>query len=197
MNAVSKLSVLVLLCLVSIPVAFAYTGSFAFAPALTGGPDTKTTTMFDVDTGVENPQELLTDLNFVYKIIVETSEPESGPLHVKEYPDGDDPAWDIIVPKKLNDVLIKATIYFWGPSTGTTMTIVHQHAGEPDEYLTATIVSPTVLDASGRALWVFETTSFSSFYVNHKPDHSLNLPYLFITLITLCSALPVVVLRRN
>ncbi len=179
-------------------VATAYTGSFVFSPPLTGGPDTKETTKFDVDTVTSNPQEIITDLNFVYKIIIETVSGQTGPLHVKEYPDGDDPAWDIIVPKKINDDLIKATIYFWAPSdSAATITVIHQHTGEPDVTLIATRVSPEVSDGAGRVLYVFETTSFSSFFVNKKHERNLQVPYIALTLLTVCSLLPAALLRKH
>lgn len=191
---IASIAILLLL----LPAVDAYTGSFAFSPALPGGPATKTTTMFDVDTETSNPQTIVTDLNFVYKIVIETVSGQTGPLHVKEYPDGDDPAWDIIVPKKINDDLVKATIYFWAPdSTSSTITIIHQHTGEPDETLTATKVSPTVTDSSGRILWVFETSSFSSFFVNKKPEEHHDIPYIYISLLLFFSLSACILLRKK
>jgi len=191
-------TIFIVLLVLLLPTVNAYTGSFIFSPALTGGPSTKTTTMFDVDTVTSNPQEIITDLEFVYKIVIETSTGETGPLHVKEYPDGDDPAWDIIVPKKINDALVKATIYFWAPdSMSDTMTIIHEHTGEPDVFLTAYKVSPTVTDSSGRILWYFETTSFSTFYANKKPEREHRIPYVTLAILTLLSASACILLRKQ
>jgi hypothetical protein len=181
-----------------LPSVQAYTGNFAFSPPLTGGPDTKETTVFDVDTETSNPQTIITDLNFVYKIIIETTSGQTGPLHVKEYPDGDDPAWDIIVTKPINDDLVKATIYFWAAnSTNTTMTVIHQHTGEPDIILTAYKVSPATTDSTGRILWYFETTSFSTFFVNKKPERELSIPYAYIGLLMIFSLSACILLRKK
>ena len=188
----------IVIVLLILPNVHGYTGSFAFSPALTGGPATKETTMFDVDTETTNPQTIITDLDYVYKIVIETVSGQTGPLHVKEYPEGEDPAWDIIVPKKINDDLVKATIYFWAPdSTSSTMTVVHHHTGEPDTYLTAYKVSPTVTDSSGRILWYFETTSFSSFFVNKKPESDRGIPYLYISLLLFFSLSACILLRKK
>ena len=193
-----KTATLIVLFVLVLPAVNAYTGSFVISPALPGGPSTKTTTMFDVDTVTSNPQEIITDLEFVYKIIIETVSGQTGPLHVKEYPDGDDPAWDIIVTKPINDDLVKATIYFWAPdSMSDTMTIIHEHTGEPDTFITAYKVTPTVTDADGRILWYFETTSFSTFYANKKPEREHRIPYVTLAILTLLSASACILLRKQ
>lgn len=187
------LSVLFLIVIMTMP-AYAYTGSFGVSPTAIG-PDKKTEDKFDIDTETTNPQEIMTDLFYVYKIIIETASGQTGPLHIKEYETGEDPAFDIILPKPINDDLVKATIYIWGPDD-PTLTIYHYHTGEPTYTIEATKVEPTVTREDGMVLWYFETTSFSSFFIN-KPRPIRQFPLIPVILLAILSAAPCIVLRRH
>ncbi len=190
---IKSLVTLILIVMMTTPV-YAYTGSFGIVPTAIG-PDKKTETKFDIDTETTNPQEIITDLFYVYKIIIETVSGQTGPLHIKEYETGEDPAFDIIIPKPINDDLVKATIYIWGPDD-PTLTIYHYHTGEPTYTIEATKVSPTVTRADGMVLWYFETTSFSSFFIN-KPRPPQQFPLVPVIILTLLSAVPCLVLRKS
>lgn len=166
--------------------AEAYTGSFALMPAAAGGPDHTTVENFDLDTGAANPQMIVLDLHFVESIIIETSEPVSGPLLVKEEPEGEQPAFSFTVPQKVNDVLIQATVFFWGPDVDS-LSINHLHHNEPPIAIVATKVQPLEYDENGNVLWRFTTPSFSEFYVGDKSASGREFPLVYASIIALAS----------
>ncbi|MFQ5620489.1 MAG: hypothetical protein ACE5FT_01445 [Candidatus Nanoarchaeia archaeon] len=149
------------------PVA-AYTGTFGVMPPLSPGPSKTTNTKFELDTEDSNPQTIITNLIYVQSIVVETNPEHEAPLHVKERPEGGSVAFSITVPKPINDDLVEATIFFWGPDV-PTLTITHDHNGAPPVVLSATKVQPTQTNSDGNVLWSITVNSFSDFYTS-KPE---------------------------
>ncbi len=178
--------ILLLIVLLGSASVEAYTGSFALMPAAAGGPDHTTVSNFDIDTGSANPQMIVLDLNFIESIIIETSEPISGPLLVKEEPEGEQPAFSFTVPQKINDVLIQATVFMWGPDV-ESLSINHIHNNEPPVAIEATKVQPLEYDENGNVLWRFTTPSFSEFMVGDKSSPEREFPMVYATLIALAS----------
>lgn len=175
--------------------AFAYSGSFATMPALPGGPATNTITNFDIDTRTNNPQTINTNLDYVYQVIIETSTPEKSNLLITENPSSGQQApgsFSFTVPQRIQDALVSATIYFWGPNQ-ETLTIEHVHQGTTTEYLTATKASPETTDGQGRILWMITTTSFSEFIPqgtpSREPDNTPFIIYSASILLASASAL--------
>ena len=168
----------------------AYTGGFSVIPAIIGGPDHTTVSNFDLNTETTNPQMITPDMNYIHTLIIETSEPITSPLLIKEEPDGEVPAFSITVPSKVQDVLVQATIFFWGPNVDS-LTIIHDHNGAEPYPETATKVQPVETDASGRVLWRMTVSSFSDFYVaREKQQRDFPLfPLLFITLASISCCL--------
>ncbi|MBI4146149.1 hypothetical protein HY489_02310 [Candidatus Woesearchaeota archaeon] len=173
----------------------AYSGSFATTPPLPGGPNSNTVTNFDVDTrNGNNPQTLQTNLNYVYQIIIQTTTPITSNLLITENPSSGqsgDGSFSFTVPQRLQDELVQATIYFWGPDQAT-LTVDHVHQGQTTETLTAARAEPPQTDAQGRVLWVITTTSFSEFFPNGVPapirDNAPFYTYMAIVAIAALSA---------
>ncbi len=144
------------------PTASAYTGSYGIAPATTPGPNTSKNTNIDIDT-TAGTQTIIADLQYVYKIVIETSVPLTSHLIVKEYPADSDYTFDIIVnDNNFRENLVRATFYVWAPNV-SSLTIVHDHQGAATVYETASKVSPVVTNDDGNVLWEFTVTNFSSF----------------------------------
>jgi hypothetical protein len=153
-------STLLLWCAFVIP-ANAYTGIYGIFPSIPGGPAHVTVSQFKLDT-TSGPQFIQTSLNYMYSITISTSEPIKSHILVKEYPSDSGTAFDIIVPQKVQDALITATIQIWAPEVDD-LVIEHDHKGAPLEYEDAHIVEPPQYDEDGNILWEFTVTNFSSF----------------------------------
>ncbi len=150
-----------ILFFLQIPSAKAYTGSYGILPGAFGGPSSVQVTRFDLNTE-DGVHAIDMGLRYIHSMIVETTEPVDTHILIKEYPEGSDQAFDIIVPQKINDALQQATIYMWAPDA-PSLVIRHEHHGAPVTYETATKVIPIQSDDAGNMLWVFSVTSFSSF----------------------------------
>ncbi|HEC65937.1 MAG TPA: hypothetical protein ENI23_11650, partial [bacterium] len=166
----------------------AYTGSFSIFPPASGGPEHTNVTKFGVNTNLSNPQTISIDLFYVEKITIETDGGQTGPLLIKEHKTGSNIAFSITIPKKIQDSLITATVYFWGPDVDT-LQIWHQHKNEDPVLINAIKVEPETTNEDGSVLWSFTTTSFSSFYVDKIQTSSIldkDIPWIpLIILVTL------------
>ena len=185
----SLVSVFVFFIVLACPV-FSYSGGFAVVPPLAGGPGSNTVSNFDIDTRVTNPQTIVTNLNYVQQVIIQTSTPERGNLLITENPSSgqiDPSSFSFSVPQKIQDALVSATVYFWGPDQPTLL-MTHVHQGVATEVLTATRVSPEQRDAQGRVLWTFTTTSFSEFIMVQKPPRPITPFVVYLALILVASA---------
>lgn len=141
--------------------AFAYTGTYGVFPTVSGGPSSVTVTNFDLDTS-SGSTTITTGLNYLYSITITTSEPIDNHFLVKEYPSGSEKAYDIIVAQKVQDAMTEAVMTIWAPDT-ESLVVEHDHKGAEIEYVTATKVENSPVDANGNVLWQFTVHSFSSF----------------------------------
>jgi len=107
----------------------AYTGVYGIFPPAVGGPGSVTVTNFDLDT-TSGPATIAMNLYYVQSITIETNEPISSHILIKEYPEGSETAFDIIVPQPVQDALIQATIYVWAPDS-SSLVVQHEHNNEP------------------------------------------------------------------
>ena len=166
--------------------AKAYTGGVSIFPPLLGGPDHKTVTNFPINTNDANPQSVITNLNYVQAVVIETNPLIKSHLLISEYPSGDDLAFSFTVPKPFQDALIRAHIYFWGPDV-ETLQIWHIHKDETPVLITANRVEPVITNPEGDVLWVFTTTSFSDFFTS-KFDKKVNngLPLIYFSALIIC-----------
>ena len=192
---------ILILMLLFIPNAFAYSGSFATIPSLPGGPTSNTITQFEINTKTDNPQTIYSNLDYVYQIIIQTSTPVKSTLLITENPSSGQQApgsFAFSVPQPVQDALTSATIYFWGPNQ-ESLTIEHVHQGITTEQLTATQVSPQTTDGQGRILWTITTTSFSEFIPTGLPQTPRsNTPFIiYAAAVLLASASALVLLRTK
>lgn len=163
----SKISVLtasfLLALLVGAPVS-AYTGVYVVSPTVAGGPEHVTVENFDLETNEENnyTDSLYMGLNYVESITITTNGPVHQHVLIKEYPEGSDQTFDIIVPQPVQDALISATVTIWAPDVETLL-VRHEHKGAPTTYEPATKVQPVLTNEDGNVLWTFTVSSFSSF----------------------------------
>ncbi len=180
----------------------AYSGAFASTPPLAGGPNSNTVTNFDIDTrNGNNPATINTNLDYVYQVIIESATPLKSNMLITENPSSGQSnpgSFSFSVPQRMQDELVTATIYFWGPNQAT-LTIDHIHQGDLTETLTATRTEPPQTDAQGRVLWVITTTSFSEFIPtgNGTPPKD-NLPFaIYTALVILASTSAAILFRTN
>lgn len=157
------------------PLALAYTGAYGIMPAFMGGPDSSYVTQFDIDT--ENgPATISANLYYVHSLVIETDRELESHILIKEYPTGGESTFDIIVPQPVQNALVSATVFIWGPDVDT-LTIRHEHQGDETQYVSGVKVDPVVTNSDGNVLWSFTVTSFSTFsYFNPlAQDASWNL----------------------
>jgi len=188
---------ILLICLILVKPASAYTGSIAIFPALTGGPDHRTNSNFEINTEDNNPFWQTTSLNYVESVVIQTNPAIKSHLIISEYPQGNNIAFSFTVPQPFQEALVSATIYFWGPDVDS-LQIYHEHTGEPTELLNATKVEPIQRNTDNNVLWYFTTNSFSSFYLN-KINNGVNqkLPtFALFGLSAMCLS-AYLVLRKN
>lgn len=197
-----KTAILLVLTLALAMAAQAYSGAFASSPPLPGGPSSNTVTNFDIDTrNGNNPDTIDTNLDYVYRVIIESATPLKSNMLITENPSSGQSnpgSFSFSVPQRMQDELVTATIYFWGPDQ-PTLTIDHIHQGELSETLTAARADPPQTDAQGRVLWVITTTSFSEFipHGSGAPPRS-NLPFIiYAALVMLASTSAIVLFRTN
>ena len=165
--------------------AHAYTGSYGILPAPAQGPDSVTVINVDVDTETFNPQAIYVGGSYVEWITIETDPAMVSNILVKEYPPLEGDTFDIIVPQPLQNALVQATVYVWAPD-GESLTIEHDHQGEPIVYETATKVLPEQTDGNGNVLWVFTVSSFSSFtLIDSTGAQNTSIPLDMTNMITL------------
>lgn len=181
------------LCVFASP-SSAYTGSFAVMDPIPGGPAHTTVTNFALDTRTTNPQFLLTDLDYVYSVSVQTGSGQVGPFLIKEE-SGSDPAFSFTVPQKINDDLVQAVITIWAPDT-PTLSITHVHKGTP-VVVEASKVGDGQADASGNVLWQFTVTSFSEFYVGEYQRRGRGDPTIPLVVIVVFSLSACVLFSDN
>jgi len=188
---------ILLICLILVKPASAYTGSIAIFPALTGGPDHRTNSNFEINTENNNPAWQTTSLNYVESVVIQTNPGIKSHLIISEYPQGDNIAFSFTVPQPFQDALVNATVYFWGPDVDT-LQITHQHQGLPDDLLNATKVKPIQRNANNDVLWYFTTSSFSDFYLTKiNKGVNTNIPtFALLSLSAMCLS-AYLVLRKN
>src|SRR4030042_1852883 len=87
----------------------AYTGGISVFPPLINGPKHKTVTNIPIETDQGNPQMIITSLNYVEAVIIETDPTIKSHLLISEYPADDDLAFSFTVPKPFQDALVQAT----------------------------------------------------------------------------------------
>lgn len=182
--------------------ASAYTGVYGIFPSIAGGPSHTTVTQFKLDTS-SGPHTITTGLFYVQSITITTSEPINSHILIKEYPEGSGTAFDIIVPKKVQDALVSATLTIWAPDT-ETLVVEHDHKGAPIVYEAATKIIPEQIDGNGNVLWSFTVNSFSSFTPFESIAHAMQPDQIFspslvlsLLLLILVSAAAPLALRRN
>jgi hypothetical protein len=153
-------------------VAMAYTGAYGAMPAMTGGgPGSSYVNQFDLNTEA-GPATILMNMYYVHSMVIETDREIDDHILIKEYPAGSENTFDIIVPQPVQNALVSATVYIWAADT-ETLTIRHEHSGEPTQYVTASKVQPVTEDGNGNVLWSFTVSSFSSFsFFNPLAQHS-------------------------
>jgi len=180
----------------------AYTGIYGIFPPALGGPSHNTVTNFDLNT-TEGPATIPMNLYYVQSMVIHTTEPIDSHILIKEYPEGSDTAFDVIVPKKVQDALEYATIYIWAPDIDS-LVIEHEHNGAPTVFENATKIIPKEMDGNGNVLWVFTVTSFSSFTLFESIADAANktttwsMPFLLALFALLsCSITAPIVLRKN
>ncbi|RJP56761.1 MAG: hypothetical protein C4541_11565 [Candidatus Auribacter fodinae] len=185
-----------------VPMAFAYSGGFATSPPLLGGPSSNTITNFDLDTREDNPQTIVTNLDFVQRVIIETATGIKSHILITENPSSGQlspGSFSFTVPQKVQDELVRATIYFWGPDQETLL-VDHIHQGQTTEQIAAVRAAPEQTDAQGRVLWVITTTSFSEFIplgTTEAQDRNIIPFVIYAALIALATLSAIVLLRTD
>jgi len=188
-----KWPVVLVVSLFFISPVYAYTGSFSIWPPFAGNAD-QVIEMYEIDTTIENPQILVVGMNVVEELTIETTIPLTAPILITESPKKESYSFSVNVPMTVQNELVSATIYFWGPDIDY-LEIAHNHPGNDPEMLEATKINSDGED--GLALWKFTTYSFSDFYLEQPQENNRGLPFLSILSLLGVTIIALFVLRRD